>query len=557
MARPVSGILPRSARSTSPASSRSSSSIFSVRIPRRRRSPIRPIRARPSTRCATAKPPRPSSSIPPKWTRYTPSPMPATSCRPNRPTSCPRCRADWCCGQSPSGARDAARFLTLAFVVKRTRVAPLFALATVVLLVQSCTDAPRGSRATAPFETVVGATPDEVLVGAGNIATCGGDDDEATAQLLDAIPGTVVTLGDNAFPHGTLADYTNCYDPTWGRHKARTQAVLGNHEYDAGNADGAFAYFGDRAGPNGLGYYSFDLGAWHVIVLNDNIPFGPGSAQDQWLVGDLAAHTGRCTLAMWHVPLFLSSNFDGYTVNDDRKPLWDRLYAAHVDLVLNGHVHHYERFAPMRPDGTRDDAAGIREINVGTGGESMDEVTTVAIHPNSEVRGFTFGVLKVTLEDGGYTWQFVPVAGETFTDSGHGACHEAAGENHAPTANPGGPYRSEDVVSFDGTGSYDPDGDGLTYAWDFGDGTTATGAAPPRRPASTRGTRRSAPRAPTTRGGRTTSTGGMGSRAMARPRANRTRSRRGTSMCCRAPMACGSPSRTRTAGRARTSSPSR
>ena len=347
-----------------------------------------------------------------------------------------------------------------------------------LVLAQSCTDAPRGPSATAPIETVVGATPAEVLVGAGNIATCGGDEDEATAKLLDGIPGTVVTLGDNAFPHGTLADYTTCYDPTWGRHKDRTQAVLGNHDYDAGNADGAFAYFGDRAGPRGLGYYSVDLGAWHVIVLNDNIPFGPGSAQDQWLVNDLAATTGRCTLAMWHVPLFLSSNFDGYTVNDDRKPLWDRLYAAHVDVVLNGHAHHYERFAPMRPDGTRDDAAGIREINVGTGGESMDEVTTVAIHPNSEVRGFTYGVLKLTLEDGGYAWQFVPVAGETFTDSGQGSCHGAAGENHVPAANPGGPYRSEDVVSFDGTASYDPDGDPLTYAWDLGDGSTATGAQP-------------------------------------------------------------------------------
>ena len=347
-----------------------------------------------------------------------------------------------------------------------------------VLLTVACADGRRGPSATAPIEAVADATSPQVLVGAGNIATCGGDDDEATAQLLDGIAGTVITLGDNAFPHGTLADYTNCYDPSWGRHKPRTYAVLGNHDYDTGNANGAFDYFGDRAGPRDLGYYSQDFGAWHVIVLNDNIPFGPGSAQDQWLVGDLAANTMRCTLAMWHVPLFLSSNFDGYTVNDDRKPLWDRLYAAHVDVVLNGHVHHYERFAPMQPDGTRDDAAGIREINVGTGGESMDEVTTVAIHPNSEVRGFSFGVLKLTLDDGGYTWEFVPVAGETFTDSGHGSCHGAAGENHAPAANPGGPYRSEDVVSFDGTASYDPDGDALTYAWDLGDGSTATGEQP-------------------------------------------------------------------------------
>lgn len=265
--------------------------------------------------------------------------------------------------------------------------------------------------------------PAEVILVAGNIATCGTTNDEATAGILDTLTGTVFTLGDNAFPSGSTEAYSDCYQPTWGRHKARTYATLGNHEYNLGNASASFDYFGDRAGPRGLGYYSRDLGNWHIIVLNvnDQVEFEQGSAQDQWLQADLAANTKACVLAMWHNPRFFSSNTMGWTSNAFVTPLWERLYAAGVEVVLNGQQHQYERFPPMTPTGMPDEARGIREINVGTGGESTEMPIAMAQH--SEVVSDAFGVLKLTLDAGSYSWQFVPTVPGQFNDTGSGTCH--------------------------------------------------------------------------------------------------------------------------------------
>ena len=269
--------------------------------------------------------------------------------------------------------------------------------------------------------------PAEVILVAGNIAKCSTTNDEATASLLDNLAGTIFVLGDNAFPDGSAEAYATCYEPSWGRHKARTYAALGNHEYNTGVAAGSFDYFGARVGPRDLGYYSFDLGNWHVIVLNVNdftvdslVPFS-GTDQDGWLEADLAANSKRCTLAMWHSPRFFSSDTPGWTSNLYVRPVWERLYAAGVDLVVNGHQHHYERFPPLNPAGARDDARGIREFNSGTGGESA--AVPIALAQHSEALTDAFGVLKLTLDNGAYSWEFIPVVPGQFSDAGSGTCH--------------------------------------------------------------------------------------------------------------------------------------
>ena len=264
-----------------------------------------------------------------------------------------------------------------------------------------------------------------VLVGAGDIADCSNDNAEATARLLDSLvqdtlPVVVFTAGDNAYGDGTASQFANCYHPTWGRHKARTRPAPGNHDYRTSGASGYFGYFGGAAGDPSRGYYSYDAGDAHVIVLNSEADMDAGSAQEQWLRADLAASAAQCTIAIWHHPRFNSGSHHGNA--DGTVPLWDALYDGDADVVIAGHEHTYERFAPQTSAGILDTARGLRSFVAGTGGKSHYDFGTPLA--TSEVRdATTYGVLKLTVGADSYAWEFVPVAGQTFTDSGSTACH--------------------------------------------------------------------------------------------------------------------------------------
>ncbi len=274
--------------------------------------------------------------------------------------------------------------------------------------------------------TVAPLTPtpvSPVLVAAGDIARCDDTGDEATAALLDKIPGTVAALGDLAYPDGTFENYAECYDPSWGRHKERTRPAPGNHDFGEKGGAAYYQYFGEAAGEAGKGYYSYDLGTWHIVVLNSEchrVSCEIGSEQVEWLRADLAAHPARCTLAYWHEPRFSSGRYGN---NADYEPFWQVLYEHGVEVVLNSHEHLYERFAPMTPTGKLDTERGIRQFIVGTGGGKLRDFKE--IHHNSEVReAGTWGVLKLTLHPTSYEWEFVPVEGKRFSDSGRAPCHD-------------------------------------------------------------------------------------------------------------------------------------
>jgi 3',5'-cyclic AMP phosphodiesterase CpdA len=249
--------------------------------------------------------------------------------------------------------------------------------------------------------------PAPTLIAAGDIASCRSSGDEATAVLVARTPGTVALLGDAVYERGTSAELRDCY--SWRRFRARTRAALGNHEYGTGNAAAAIAYFRLPR----RGYDSDELGSWHVVVLNSNCGpaggCGTGSPQQRWLAADLAAHPAVCTLAYMHHPRF-SSGLHG----PDRTiaPLWRTLAAGRVDVVLAGHDHHYERFAPID---------GIRSFVVGTGGRSHYPVLR-RLPASVVLDDRTFGVLRLTLRPGAYDWRFLPVAGSTFGDSGSARC---------------------------------------------------------------------------------------------------------------------------------------
>jgi calcineurin-like phosphoesterase family protein len=290
-------------------------------------------------------------------------------------------------------------------------------LTVIVLSLLSSTEARQKSSPPATEQTAI-------LVGAGDIADCRDlAGAEATAKLIEKIPGTVFAVGDLAYPDGSKENF-ECYNKTWGRVKSRTRPAPGNHEFHAAGATPYFDYFGVAAGDPKLGYYSYELGSWYIVVLNSECKdvggCESGSPQEKWLRADLAAHPVACTLAYWHKPLFSSGGAHGNDLTV--KPLWQALYEAHADVIIGGHDHDYERFAPQDPEGAADPKRGIREFVVGTGGKNHRPFGE--IKPNSEVRDFTaFGVFKLTLWPKGYDWEFIPEAGKGFTDSGSGKCH--------------------------------------------------------------------------------------------------------------------------------------
>lgn len=264
---------------------------------------------------------------------------------------------------------------------------------------------------------------DPILLAAGDIGNCSTTQDTDTGVLLDNLPGTIALLGDLAYTNGTATEFANCFDPVWGRHKARMKPSPGNHEYYTAGATGYYGYFGAAAGDPSKGYYSYDLGSWHIVVLNSNCTAvggcGAGSPQEQWLRQDLAANPRTCTLAYWHHPRFSSGSHGN---NSIVQPLWQALDEAGADLVLTGHDHNYERWKPQDAAGNLK-TNGIVEFVVGTGGTSLRAFTSTQ-PANSAVRNAsTWGVLKLNLHASSYDWEFVPIAGQTWTDKGTALCH--------------------------------------------------------------------------------------------------------------------------------------
>ena len=276
-------------------------------------------------------------------------------------------------------------------------------------------------RGEANFE---GEGSDPVVVAAGDIATCDGRADEATADLLTGTNGPVVTLGDNAYPNGSENDFAECYGPTWGRQKLRTAPTPGNHEYYTGRAEGYFSYFGEAARKPNEGYYSYDLGRWHVVALNSNCQeiggCGPSSPQIRWLKSDLEKNQALCTLAYFHHPLFSSGQHRPGV--PEVKPLWEVLYAAGADVVLNGHDHNYQRLTPQNPEGKADPERGIRQFVVGTGGAGLYQIRD-PLKSTEAYNDSAHGVLKLALHTDNYDWEFLPVDGKSFTDTGTTRCH--------------------------------------------------------------------------------------------------------------------------------------
>ena len=259
---------------------------------------------------------------------------------------------------------------------------------------------------------------ERVIVGAGDIANCETNGAEQTAALLDTIPGIIVTAGDNAYFQGSTHDYLQCYEPTWGRHKARTRPSPGNHEYETAGGAAYFDYFGAKAGPRGLGYYSFSTAGWLILSLNSSVDASAASAQAAWIRNTLRDNTNLCTMAIFHHPPVASGPNGGSTVMMD---IWRMLSAANVDVVMTGHEHVYERFAPLDAQ-VVPAARGIRLFVVGTGGAPLSPLMSRSA--GTQYQATAWGVLKFTLQADSYEWSFIPVPGAIAArDDGRENCH--------------------------------------------------------------------------------------------------------------------------------------
>jgi len=322
----------------------------------------------------------------------------------------------------PSSATPGAHSIAARGTVGGSKRPRNLASTTVTVAGPTPSASPTPSTTVAPTPT---ATPTSVTaLVAGDVASCTSSGDEATAALLGAHNGTIIIPGDIAYENGSTADFNNCFNPSWGPYKSRMKPAPGNHEYNTAGATGYYGYFGAAAGDPAKGYYAYNLGAWRMYALNSNCAAiggcGAGSAQEQWLRADLAANPRQCVGAYWHHPRFSSGEHGSSTLS---QALYQALYDLNADLILVGHDHDYERFAPQTATGVADAARGIRQIVVGTGGRSHYPFPGAFVANSEAHNADSFGLLKLTLTATGYSWQFLAQAGSTFTDSGSTACH--------------------------------------------------------------------------------------------------------------------------------------
>jgi hypothetical protein len=310
----------------------------------------------------------------------------------------------------------------------RQRVRCFFALAA---FAAACGGGGGGSKGTPAGPTINNPPPiiqqTVVMIGAGDIGDCSALADAGihardTARMMDTTTADAVfTAGDNAYPLGSSDDFT-CYENTWGRFKSKTFPVPGNHEYYQPGALPYFQYFGARAGEGGFrtGYYSFNLGNWHIVALNSPLQASGGFDQIMWLKDDLQSSNAKCTMAIWHYPVFTSGPSNGSPESRVMREAWQVLFDGGADLIVNGHDHLYERFAPQSPDGRRNDATGITQIIAGTGGAPLYQFSGRIANSDAQMR--SYGLLKLTLQPTSFDSVFLPVAGAPF-DQYHGTCH--------------------------------------------------------------------------------------------------------------------------------------